>query len=159
MYVVVEVEGVKLVIAEERLVPVLGEKSYKILKELKGQELEGVSYLPPLLEETHAKMGGKLHRIFLSSEYVTMTDGTGLVHMAPGHGEEDFEVGQRNGLPALSPVDPSGHFTSEAGKYVGLGVREANLVIVKDLEAKRLLFRAETIEHSYPHCWRCKTPL
>jgi len=55
-----------------------------------------------------------------------MTDGTGLVHMAPGHGEEDFEVGQRNGLPILSPVDASGHFTSEAGKYAGLQVREAN---------------------------------
>src|SRR5947199_4777014 len=159
IYVVVEVGGEKLVIAKERLIPVLGEKSYKILEELKGQELEGVSYLPPLLEETHPKMGGKLHRIFLSSEYVTMTDGTGLVHMAPGHGEEDFEVGLRNGLPVLSPVDASGRFTLEAGKYVGLQVREANPVIVKDLEGRGLLFREETIEHSYPHCWRCKTPL
>src|SRR5207249_3878707 len=59
----------------------------------------------------------------------------------------------------LSPVDASGHFTLEAGKYAGLQVREANPVIVKDLEAKGLLFREETIEHSYPHCWRCKTPL
>jgi isoleucyl-tRNA synthetase len=159
IYAVVEVDGEKLIIAKERLSPVLREKPYKILQELKGQDLEGVSYVPPLLEETHQKTGGKLHRIFLSSEYVTMTDGTGLVHMAPGHGEEDFEVGERNGLPVLSPVDSSGHFTPEAGKYAGLQVREANPVIVKDLEAKRLLFREETIEHSYPHCWRCKTPL
>src|SRR5438093_815121 len=159
IYVVVEVGGEKLVIAKERLVPVLGEKSYKILEERKGQDLEGVSYVPPLLEETHQKTGGTLHRVFLSSEYVTMTDGTGLVHMAPGHGEEDFEVGQRNGLPVLSPVDASGRFTPEAGKYAGLQVREANPVIVKDLEARGLLFREETIEHSYPHCWRCKTPL
>src|SRR3989454_817129 len=159
IYAVVEVDGEKLIIAKERLSPVLGEKPYKISQELKGQDLEGVSYVPPLLEETHQKTGGKLQRVFLSSEYVTMTDGTGLVHMAPGHGEEDFEVGERNGLPILSPVDATGHFTHEAGKYAGLQVREANPVIVRDLEAKKLLFREETIEHSYPHCWRCKTPL
>jgi isoleucyl-tRNA synthetase len=159
IYVIVEVDGEKLVIAKERLLPVLGEKPYRIAEELKGQDLEGVAYAPPLLEETHQKTGGKLHNVFLSSEYVTMTDGTGLVHMAPGHGEEDFEVGQRNGLPVLSPVDASGRFTSEAGKYAGLQVRDANPVIVEDLEAKGLLFREETIEHSYPHCWRCMTPL
>jgi isoleucyl-tRNA synthetase len=158
-YVVVEVDGEKLIVARERLSPVLGEKPYKILEQKKGRDLEGIPYTPPLLEETHQKTGGKLHHVFLSSEYVTMTDGTGLVHMAPGHGEEDFEVGERNGLPILSPVDGSGHFTSEAGKYAGLQVREANPVIVKDLETKGLLFREETIEHSYPHCWRCKTPL
>ncbi|OLB46387.1 isoleucine--tRNA ligase [archaeon 13_1_40CM_4_53_4] len=159
IYLSVEVDGEKLIIAKERLSQVMGERPYKILEERKGQDLEGVSYVPPLLEETHQKTGGTLHRVFLSSEYVTMTDGTGLVHMAPGHGEEDFEIGQRNGLPVLSPVDASGRFTPEAGKYAGLQVREANPVIVKDLEARGLLFREETIEHSYPHCWRCKTPL
>jgi len=158
-YLSVEVDGEKLIIAKERLSPVMGERPYKVLEERKGQDLEGVSYVPPLLEETHQRTGGTLHRVFLSSEYVTMTDGTGLVHMAPGHGEEDFEIGQRNGLPVLSPVDASGRFTPEAGKYAGLQVREANPVIVKDLEARGLLFREETIEHSYPHCWRCKTPL
>jgi isoleucyl-tRNA synthetase len=159
IYAKIEVEGERVIIAKDRLSPVLGEKPYKILEELKGQDLEGVSYIPPLLEETHQKTGGKLHRVFLSPEYVTMADGTGLVHMAPGHGEEDFEVGQRNDLPILCPVDPSGRFTAEAGKYDGLQVRDANPVIVKDLESKGLLFRGETIEHSYPHCWRCKTPL
>ena len=159
IYAVVEVDGEKMIVAKERLAPVLRDKPYKILQELKGRELEGASYAPPLLDETHQKTGGKLHRVFLSSEYVTMTDGTGLVHMAPGHGEEDFEVGERNGLPVMSPVDASGRFTAEAGKYVGLQVREANPVIVKDLETKGLLFWEETIEHSYPHCWRCKTPL
>src|SRR5260370_5282844 len=159
VYSIVEVGNEKLIIAKERLSAVLGERPYKILEERKGKDLEGIAYTPPLLEETHQKTSEKLHRVFLSSEYVTMTDGTGLVHMAPGHGEEDFEVGQRNGLPVLSPVDGSGHFTPEAGKYTGLQVREANPVIVRDLETKGLLFREETIEHSYPHCWRCKTPL
>jgi isoleucyl-tRNA synthetase len=159
VYSIVDVGNEKLIIAKERLSAVLGERPYKILEERKGKDLEGIAYAPPLLEETHQKTSEKLHRVFLSSEYVTMTDGTGLVHMAPGHGEEDFEVGQRNGLPVLSPVDGSGHFTPEAGKYTGLQVREANPVIVRDLETKGLLFREETIEHSYPHCWRCKTPL
>ena len=158
-YAHVEADGEKLTIAKARVPPVMKDKPYRVLEEFPGRKLEGVSYVPPLLEETHSKTGGKLHRVVLSAEYVTMTDGTGLVHMAPGHGEEDFEVGQRNGLPVLSPVDPSGRFTNEAGKYEGLQVREANPIIIKDLEAKGLLFRQETIEHSYPHCWRCKTAL
>ena len=158
-YVKVEVDGEKLTIAKERLIPVLGEKSYRIVDEFQGRRLEGVSYKPPLLEETAAQTGGKLHRVVLSPDYVSMAEGTGLVHMAPGHGQEDFEVGQQYGLPVFSPVDQAGRFTSDAGKYAGLAVREANPVIIKDLETKRLLFRQETIEHSYPHCWRCKTPL
>ena len=158
-YEKVVVDGDTLIIAKARVPSVIGDRPYRVLDEFRGRQLEGVSYLPPLLQETGAKTGGNLHRVLLSSEFVTMTDGTGLVHMAPGHGEEDFEVGQRNGLPVLSPVDVSGRFTSEAGKYRGLQVREANPVIIKDLEAKKLLFKQETIEHSYPHCWRCRTPL
>lgn len=159
IYARVEVDGEILIIAKERLSQVLGDRTYKILGEFQGASLEGVSYRPPLLEETGAKTGGNLHRVVLSSEYVNMTEGTGLVHLAPGHGEEDYEVGQRYGLPVLSPVDQAGRFTQEAGKYAGLGVRDANPVIVKDLESKKLVFREEMIEHSYPHCWRCKTPL
>jgi len=80
-YVRVEVDGEKLIIAKERLAQVLGEKQYRILDEFLGRTLEGVSYTPPLLEETHAKTGGKLHRVILSAEYVNMTEGTGLVHI------------------------------------------------------------------------------
>ncbi len=158
-YVRVEVHGERLVVAKERLAAVLRDKQYTVLEEFPGKTLEGTSYKPPLLEETSAKTGGTLHSVLLSPEYVNMAEGTGLVHTAPGHGEEDYEVGQRHGLPVFSPVDPSGRFTSEAGKYAGLAVREANPIIVNDLKAKGLLFREETIEHSYPHCWRCKTPL
>src|SRR5947209_5078923 len=82
-----------------------------------------------------------------------------MVHTDPGHGEEDFEVGTKYGLPPFSPVDQSGRFTNEAGKYAGLLVRDANRVIIEDLRAKNLLWKEETIEHSYPHCWRCKTAL
>lgn len=158
-YVRAQVNGEYLIIAKERVLAVLGKREYRILDEFLGKTLEGVAYKPPLLEETNAKTGGRLHRVVLSSEHVSMAEGTGLVHTAPGHGEEDYEVGQQYGLPVFSPVDQSGRFTSEAGKYAGLAVREANPIIIQDLEAKHLLFKEETFEHSYPHCWRCKTPL
>ena len=158
-YVLAEVDGDKLILAKERLEHVLGGRSYKVLKEFQGRELEGTKYRPPLQEETHAQTGGDRHRILLSAEHVSMSEGTGAVHTAPGHGEEDFEVGAKYGLPAFSPVDPSGRFTEEAGKYAGLSVRDANRVIIEDLQAKNLLWKEETIEHSYPHCWRCKTAL
>jgi len=159
MYARVEVDGDTLTIGKARIATVLGDKPHRVLEEFPGKKLAGISYVPPLLEETGGKTGGKLHRVLLSQEYVTMTDGTGLVHMAPGHGEEDFDIGQRNGLPVLSPVDPAGRFTPEAGKYAGLYVRDANPIIIRDLENKKLLFKQKTIEHSYPHCWRCRTPL
>src|SRR5712692_4841488 len=158
-YVLVEVDGDKLILAKERLEQVLGGRSYKILEEYQGRELEGTQYLPPLQEETQAQTGADRHRVLLSAEHVSMSEGTGAVHTAPGHGEEDFEVGMKYGLPAFSPVDPSGRFTKEAGKYAGLSVRDANRVIIQDLKAKNLLWKEETIEHSYPHCWRCKTAL
>ncbi|HEV2121039.1 MAG TPA: isoleucine--tRNA ligase [Candidatus Bathyarchaeia archaeon] len=158
-YVLVDVEGDKLILAKERLEQVLGVRGYKILEEYLGRELEGVQYRPPLQEETQVQIGADRHQILLSGEHVSMSDGTGAVHTAPGHGEEDFEVGTKYGLPAFSPVDPSGRFTKEAGKYAGLSVRDANRVIIEDLRAKNLLWKEETIEHSYPHCWRCKTAL
>lgn len=158
-YVRAEVDGERLIIAKERVLAVLGKKEYRILDEFLGKILEGVAYKAPLLAETNAKIGGKLHRVVLSAEHVSMAEGTGLVHTAPGHGEEDYEVGQQYGLPVFSPVDQSGRFTSEVGKYAGLAVRDANPIIIKDLEAKHLLFKEEIFEHSYPHCWRCKTPL
>jgi isoleucyl-tRNA synthetase len=158
-YVLAEVDGDKLILAKERLEQVLGGRSYKVLEEFQGRELEGTRYRPPLHEETQAQTGGDRHRVLLSAEHVSMSEGTGAVHTAPGHGEEDFEVGTKYGLPAFSPVDPSGRFTKEAGKYAGLSVRDANRVIIQDLQAKNLLWKEETIEHSYPHCWRCKTAL
>jgi isoleucyl-tRNA synthetase len=158
-YVLVEVDGDKLILAKQRLEQVLGARTYNILEEYRGRELEGTQYRPPLQDETQAQTGADRHRVLVSAEHVSMSDGTGAVHTAPGHGEEDFEVGAKYGLPAFSPVDPSGRFTKEAGKYAGLLVRDANRVIIEDLQAKNLLWKEETIEHSYPHCWRCKTAL
>lgn len=85
--------------------------------------------------------------------------GTGCVHTAPGHGYEDYQVGQKYGLPVLTPVDTEGRFTDEAGAYAGRKVFESNKAIVDDLRAGAALVYGEQLSHSYPHCWRCKSPL
>jgi isoleucyl-tRNA synthetase len=92
-------------------------------------------------------------------DHVTLEAGTGLVHTAPGHGYEDFVVGANYGLKPLTPVDSAGVFTAEAGKYAGLQVFAANARIIADLRDAGALLQAETVNHSYPHCWRCKNPL
>ncbi len=124
----------------------------KILGYLEGKKLEHLQYRHVL--------NGKSCPVILG-EHVTTDSGTGLVHTAPGHGAEDFEVGQRYGLETLSPVDASGRFTDEAGEFKGEKIFEANPKIVARLvELKALLSdpKAE-IAHSYPHCWRCKQPV
>ncbi|MFQ5684115.1 MAG: isoleucine--tRNA ligase [Candidatus Binatia bacterium] len=95
----------------------------------------------------------------LFGSHVTADVGTGCVHTAPGHGYEDFSIGQRYGLPVLTPVDASGHFTTEAGNYARRGVFESNDAIVKAMQTNGTLIHAERLKHQYPHCWRCKNPL
>ena len=95
----------------------------------------------------------------LFESHVTADVGTGCVHTAPGHGYEDFAVGQKYGLPVLTPVDAAGRFTAEAGKYAGRQVFEANDAIVEEVRAHDALVHVERLQHSYPHCWRCKSPL
>ena len=92
-------------------------------------------------------------------EHVTLDAGTGLVHTAPGHGYEDFVIGSRYGLEPFTPVDAGGRFTDAGGKYAGMGVFEANPVIVEDLRKAGALLHGANLAHSYPHCWRCKNPL
>jgi isoleucyl-tRNA synthetase len=138
-------------------------KKFQVIEKVKGRDLEGLKYEHPLAEEVpfqvqFDKKYEKAHTIVLSSEYVTLEQGTGLVHCAPGHGPEDFEVGKQNDLPPFSPIDFA-RFTSEAGKYVGMFPKKADQTIIKDLERKGLLLYRGTITHEYAHCWRCKSPL
>jgi isoleucyl-tRNA synthetase len=91
--------------------------------------------------------------------HVTADVGTGCVHTAPGHGYEDFAVGQKYGLPVLTPVDAVGKFTAEAGPFAGQRVFEANDTIVEELRRRHALLKVERVQHAYPHCWRCKSPL
>ncbi|USS40246.1 isoleucine--tRNA ligase [Thermococcus aggregans] len=133
----------------------------EIVEEVKGEELEGLRYVHPFLDEYPRQKEFRenyewAHRVILG-EHVTLGEGTGLVHTAPGHGEEDFEVGKQYGLPIYSPLDDEGRYVE--GKWKGKFVKDADPEIIEYLKQKGLLVKAGTIEHKYPHCWRCKTPL
>ena len=122
----------------------------QILQKIKGEELEFVVCSNPLMDRDS---------LVILGDHVTLETGTGAVHTAPGHGLEDFEVGQKYGLEVISPVDFKGVFTAEAGKYAGLKAVDANKDITVDLEATGALLKLEFIKHQFPHCWRCKNPL
>ena len=130
----------------------VGVNSYELVGELRGQDLEGKEFEHPLFEDRRSRV--------ILADYVSMETGTGCVHIAPGHGEEDFVYGHlRYGLPVLSPVNEEGVFTEGAGKYRGMFIENANEIIVDDLRKKGLLVHASKVTHSYPHCWRCKGPV
>ncbi|MFX0017213.1 MAG: isoleucine--tRNA ligase [Candidatus Hermodarchaeota archaeon] len=137
---------------------------YKIVEDFIGEELEGKKYIHPLLEEVPyqnelAKLSDKIHSIVLSEEYVSASEGVGLVHSAPGHGPEDFEVGVENNLPIFNPVNIRGIYKKEAGKFEGMHVFDANSEILDLLDKKGTLILTNEIEHEYAHCWRCDSKL
>lgn len=134
----------------EKLTSLLKFEHPKVLKTFKGSTLEYMKYRHPLYDRVSPVILG---------EHVLDTDGTGLVHTAPGHGEDDYFVGKKYNLELLSPVDEKGHMTEEAGKYQGLFYEKANQMIVDDLQENGHLLHAETITHSYPHDWRTKKPV
>ncbi len=155
VYAVVEMGSDKLVMAKELLPKVAGDVGVatddcRILAEFKGKELEGVVCKHPLYDRDS---------VVILGDHVTLDAGCGCVHTAPGHGVDDFEVGQRYGLEVLSPVDNRGYFTAEAGKYAGMEINAGGKEVVKDLEACGALLKMQWITHSYPHCWRCKHPI
>jgi isoleucyl-tRNA synthetase len=129
---------------------------------LRGSDLVGRPYRHPLPAEMRGELSGEeAARSFriVAADYVTMDTGTGLVHTAPGHGEDDFLTGKRENLPILSPVDETGRFTT-VEKYRGQRVLDANPPIVEDLRAAGVLLAEDrTFRHEYPHCWRCKKPV
>jgi isoleucyl-tRNA synthetase len=150
------------ILAKDRIGAVQAEtgQSFQLLDSVPGSKLEGLTYRSPLQTLVPAQHNlANAHRVVLSTEYVTLTEGTGCVHSAPGHGEEDYEVGERNNLPVLMLVDDQGRFLPEAGKYAGKPVRDANHEIIEDLKSLGFLLHAGDIEHRSPVCWRCKTPL
>ncbi len=134
---------------------------YEILEKISGQDLEGLQYVHPLLEEVpyHQQKHDiyYLHKVVLA-DYVT-DDMTGCVHTAPGHGPDDFETGIRYDLPAFCPIDEAGVFTEEAGKYAGKFTKDTDEQIIQELWDKGLMLWNGKITHRYGHCWRCKTPI
>jgi len=161
-YVMARHNGDILILAKGRVEAVEREtgKHLETLESFPGTKLDGLEYTSPLepIVPAQANLKGG-HKVVLSEQYVTLEEGTGCVHSAPGHGEEDYEVGLRYNLPVLMLVDDQGKFSAEAGKYAGKSVRNVNAEIADDLKSRGMLFYQTEIEHRSPVCWRCKTPL
>jgi len=161
-YAKVRSDGEVYILAKERIAHVeeAAGVHLEVVETFPGTKLEGLKYSSPLESLVPAQKDLRnAHSVVLSKEYVTLEEGTGCVHSAPGHGEEDYEVGLRFKLPVLMLVDDQGKFVTEAGKYAGKPVREANPEIIEDLKSLGMLLQATEIEHRSPVCWRCKTPL
>ena len=142
----------RLVVAAD-LASVLGEDR-KVLATFKGSELEHTKYTRPFdfieIENAH---------FVVLADYVTVEDGTGLVHQSPAFGADDLEVCRKYNLPVVNPIEPDGHFKKEVALVGGVFFKEADKALIKDLKSRNLMFKSSQFEHSYPHCWRCHTAL
>ena len=149
-------DGETLILAEALADRVLGEGGYEVEGRVRGSELAGTPYEPPF--PYVADFGERGHTV-LEADFVTTDDGTGVVHTAIAFGEDDFQLGERYGLTLQNPVRRDGTFDERIGPFAGRFVKDADPDIVEALRASGRLFHAEQYEHSYPHCWRCDTPL
>ncbi|PIT85052.1 isoleucine--tRNA ligase [Candidatus Micrarchaeota archaeon CG10_big_fil_rev_8_21_14_0_10_45_29] len=140
----------------EHVAKLVQDEPSQILSATTGMKLEGIEYEHPLQKNLSKEFERK---IILSDEHVTLEEGTGLVHTAPGHGPEDFIVCKRFGIEPFCPVDASGKYTKDAGNYAGNYVLDMNPQIISDLKSAGALIHKASLSHRYPHCWRCKTPL
>jgi isoleucyl-tRNA synthetase len=152
-YVKVSHKGENLILAEARLGVLEGE--YTVLEKFPGSSLAGREYerifnYHPVREKAF---------YVVEAPFVTTEDGTGIVHMAPAYGEDDYQTSKKYGLPTIHPVNKSGEFGPDVPDFAGKFVKDADLDIIRVLKERHILYRKETITHSYPHCWRCKTPL
>ncbi len=157
-YVKAKAEDGRVYYLADALKSKLGE-NVEVLETMKGTDLEYKPYVP--LFETAAKLAEKQHKkahYIVCDTYVSMSDGTGVVHIAPAFGEDDAKVGRKYDLPFVQLVDGKGNMTDEE-EWKGVFVKKADPMILKNLESRGLLFDAPVFEHSYPHCWRCNTPL
>jgi len=152
--------GEKYIISKELVPKIMAEfeTGFTVRKEFKGKEMKDWEYENPLDKYINVKLK-KPRKIVLSKRYVTNEEGTGLVHCAPGHGKEDYEVGKQTGLEILCPVNIHGFLTKQAGKYHGKKARVVDEEIIEDLEKENMLVYKTKFSHDYPLCWRCKSPL
>ncbi|MGE5379888.1 MAG: isoleucine--tRNA ligase [Methylocystaceae bacterium] len=152
-YVLVAVGDRKYIVAKEMLNNVaeeLGFASYEILQTFVGKDLERIVCFHPFLDR---------ESLVVLGDHVTLEAGTGCVHTAPGHGEDDFWVGREYDLPVIVPINDQGVFTEEAGPFAGRFCVDTNDDIIKLLKDTGYLLKASRIQHQYPHCWRCKKPI
>jgi isoleucyl-tRNA synthetase len=158
-YVRARHDGHTVVLAEALAERVLGsEPPPEILERFPGAQLTGARYEPPFTFIPGEAYGPKGHTV-LPADFVTAQDGTGLVHTAIAFGEDDFRLGEQQGLAVVNPVRPDGTYDERIGPYAGLWVKDADAKVIEDLRACGRLLRDEPYVHSYPHCWRCDTPL
>lgn len=159
-YCLIEREGEKLILAKSRLSIIEGE--YSIISNLKGSDLIGKKYFPMFDYLQGVIIDGvsydNAYQI-LSGEFVTDEDGTGIVHINPMHGEDDFQISKEYGLPFIHLVDESGSFVDAVTDFSGLFVKDADSKIISYLKEKGILYKEQLISHEYPHCWRCDSPL
>jgi isoleucyl-tRNA synthetase len=146
--------GEEVYIAAKRLIPLLAQElnleNSRILSTFLGKEMEGLKARHPFIERDS---------VFVLADYVTLDQGTGAVHTAPGHGQEDYITGIEYGLDVYTPVDSEGKFISQVEKYAGMNVFDANKIITEDMGKDGSLLKTDEVVHSYPHCWRCKNPV
>jgi isoleucyl-tRNA synthetase len=148
-----------IILAEPRAAAVLGEDytdRWETVARFRGNELEGQRYKRPL---DWVDLGEGKHEVIVGEGFVSSKDGTGVVHIAPAFGADDYASGQRNGLSFVQPVDQRGEFPEETPLVGGLFVKAADPKIIEELKRRDVLWKAAQIEHEYPHCWRCETPL
>jgi len=154
-YVEIEQAGDRYILAESRVEALFGADA-PVGREVSAAELEGLEYARPLLlDPSYPTKSGRP----LPADFVSDSDGTGLVHISPAFGADDFALGQQHGLPIVRPVDDTGRFIDDVAEVGGVPVKDADPRLEQLLEERGLLFRRERVNHSYPHCWRCDTPL
>jgi isoleucyl-tRNA synthetase len=152
-YSYIKTEKGNLIVGSDLLSMVIGQigiAKYELIKEIQGKDLEGLTYTHPF--------GIRKGRLVLA-DYVSKEEGTGLVHTAPGHGAEDYLTSLKYKLDIVMPVDEKGNFDATAGEFKGLNVYDANKLILEKLQNLKALLFTSQIQHSYPHCWRCKKPI
>ena len=152
-YVKVGYKGENLILAEARL-SVLSDE-YTVLEKMKGVKLAGKEYERMFAYHQVKEKGWYV----VLADFVTTEDGTGIVHMAPAYGEDDYQIGRKFNLPTIHPVNKSGEFGSEVTDFAGMFVKDADPEIITNLRNRNILFKKEQYLHSYPHCWRCSSPL
>ncbi|MCZ2121357.1 MAG: isoleucine--tRNA ligase [Anaerolineales bacterium] len=145
----------KLILAKNLVEKIFKDEEVKVVETFKGKKLKGVKYQPLF---TFVTVDKPAYFVVLG-DFVTTEDGSGLVHQAPAFGAEDMEMAKQNDLPILLTVQPDGTFIPEITPWRGIFVKDADPQIIKDLDARGLLFSASAFTHTYPFCWRCKTPL
>jgi len=148
--------GTKVLLAEGRATEVLKDRSFEVVARYTGRQLQGKRYQPPF--DCFKHLENSAFRI-LNADFVSLDDGTGVVHAAPGFGEEDFNICQREGIALVCPVDSNGCFTEEVPHLCGRFVKDTDRDIIQDLKQRGLLFHRSSIRHRYPFCWRSDTPL